>query len=152
MIQNDELILKPAATFAFLKSFPLLLAGTVFLYLAWHLSPYFLFFSLTLTGMAWYRFLYIRTITYLISPEVIRISLGIFFKRSDMVEMYRVKDYVVTKPLLLQMMGLMDITLKGTDIETPVLMLRGIPDSDLIDTIRNYVQQARERNRIFEIN
>ncbi|OKS86670.1 hypothetical protein RG47T_2127 [Mucilaginibacter polytrichastri] len=138
--------------FAFAKSLPLILFGLTFLLLAWWLSPYFLFFSIATTGAAWYRFLYIWNSLYIITPEVIRVSRGIFFKRIDQVEMYRVKDYIVTQPLLLQLFSLMNVTLKSTDPENPILWLVGIPQSDLIDTIRDHVQEARKDNRIYEIN
>jgi hypothetical protein len=46
----------------------------------------------------------------------------------------------------------MDVTLKSTDPENPVIWLRGIPESDIIDTIRDHVQDARQHNRIYEIN
>ena len=53
---------------------------------------------------------------------------------------------------MLQLFKLMDLTLKTTDPENPVIWLRGIPESDIIDTIRDYVQEARKHNKIFEIN
>ncbi|MGF7036948.1 PH domain-containing protein [Mucilaginibacter lappiensis] len=151
-MQNPEIELRPAMIFAFVKSLPLILLGGAFLLLAWRLSPFFLFFSIAAIGAAWYRFMYIRNSLYIITPEVIRISRGIFFKRIDQVEMYRVKDYIVTQPLLLQLFSLMNVTLKSTDPENPILWLAGIPRSDLIDTIRGHVQEARKDNRIYEIN
>ena len=152
MIQTNEILLKPAVTFAFLKTFPLILLASALLLLAWWLSPYFIFFSLAVTAMASYRFLFIRNCRYLVNAEVIRISRGIFFKRTDQVEMYRIKDYIITQPFMLQLFKLMDLTLKSTDPENPVIWLRGIPESDIIDTIRDYVQEARKHNKIFEIN
>jgi len=128
------------------------MAALVFLLLAWCLSPFFLFFSIILVGMAWYRFMYIRTSTYTISAEVIRISRGIFFKRTDQLEMFRIKDYIVTQSFLMQLFHLMDLTLKGTDPENPVIWLRGIPESNMVDTIRNHVNEARQHNRLYEIN
>ncbi len=151
-MQNNEILLKPAVTFAFLKTFPLILLASALLLLAWWLSPYFIFFSLAATAMACYRFLFIRNSRYLITVEVIRISRGIFFKRTDQIEMFRIKDYIITQPLMLQLFKLMDLTLKSTDPENPVIWLRGIPESDIIDTIRDYVQEARKHNKIFEIN
>lgn len=151
-MQNPEIELRPAMIFAFVKSLPLILLGVAFLLLAWKLSPFFLFFSIAAIGVAWYRFLYIRNSLFIITPEVIRMSRGIFFKRIDQVEMYRVKDYIVTQPLLLQLFNLMNVTLKSTDPENPILWLVGIPQSDLIDTIRDHVQEARKGNRIYEIN
>lgn len=151
-MQTNEITLRPAVIFAFLKTLPLIGLGIAFLLLAWWLSPLFLFFSLALIGMAWYRFIFIRNCRYIISREVIRISRGIFFKRTDQLEMFRIKDYIITQSFLLQMFRLMDVTLKSTDPENPVIWLRGIPESDIIDTIRDHVQDARQHNRIYEIN
>jgi hypothetical protein len=46
----------------------------------------------------------------------------------------------------------MDVTLKSTDPENPVIWLRGIPLSDIIETIRERVQEARKINKIVELN
>jgi len=151
-MQTNEIQLKPAMIFAFLKTLPLIFCATSFLLLAWWLSPCFLLFSFGCSLMAWYRFLYIRSSLYFITLEVIRISRGIFFKRIDQVEMFRVKDYIITQPFTLQLFRLMDLTLKSTDPENLVIWLRGIPQSDIIDTIREHVQEARQHNRVFEIN
>jgi uncharacterized membrane protein YdbT with pleckstrin-like domain len=91
MTQNDDILLKPAMLFAFLKTLPLIFLAITFLLLAWWLSPYFILFSLAVCGLAWYRLLYIRSFQYLITTEYIRLTRGIFFKRVDQVEMFRVK-------------------------------------------------------------
>jgi uncharacterized membrane protein YdbT with pleckstrin-like domain len=138
--------------FAFLKAFPLILLALTFLLLAWWLSPYFIFFSLVVCGIAWYRLLYIRSFQYLITTEYIRMSRGIFFKRTDQVEMFRVKDYIITQSFLLQIVKLMYLTLKSTDPENPVIQFRGIPESTITDTIRDRVLAARKNNNIYELN
>lgn len=152
MKTNNELLLRPAMSYALLKILPLIFVSLVFLLLAWSLSPFFLFFSFAILGTAWYRLLYIRSHTWLITPEYIRSGRGIFFKRTDHLEMYRVKDYIVTQPLMLRLFGLMHVTLKDTESENPEVRLTGIPVSDLIDTIREHVQEARKDNNIYEIN
>lgn len=60
--------------------------------------------------------------------------------------------YVITQPLILQLFRLMNLTLKTTDPENKTIMLTGIPVSDIVDTIRGHVQEARQHNRIFEVN
>lgn len=147
-----DIDLRPAVSFALLKVIPLILLSLAFLVLAWYSSPYFVFFSLSVLGAAWYRLLWIRSHRYLIGTETIRTSSGIFFKRTDELEMYRVKDYIVTRPLVMQLLGLMNVILKSTDAETPVLKLTGIPRSELVEVIRQRVQSARQLNKIFEIN
>ena len=138
--------------FAFLKTLPLVLLAITFLLLAWWLSPYFILFSLAVCGVAWYRLLYIRSFQYLITTEYIRMTRGIFFKRVDQLEMFRVKDYIITQSFILQLIKLMYLTLKSTDPENPVIHFTGIPESTITDTIREKVQQARHNNNIYELN
>jgi uncharacterized membrane protein YdbT with pleckstrin-like domain len=152
MTANDNILLKPAMPFAFLKAYPLLLLAATFLLLAWWLSPYFLVVSFTVSVIAWYRLCYIRSIRYLVTTEYIRLTRGIIFRRVDQVEMFRVKDYIITQPLIMQLFRLMHLTLKSTDPENPVITFMGIPESGITDTIRDRVQEARKNNKIFEIN
>jgi len=61
--------------------------------------------------------------------------------------------YIIFEPFLLQLFKLMDLHLKTTDPENPMLWLRGIPQSEgLIDTIRERVLETRKHNQIVEIN
>ena len=150
--QPQIIELRPAGVFAFMRIFPLILCTIGFLLLAWRFWPDLIWLSLLCTGLAVYRFIYIRSIRYLVSPEIIRLTQGIFFKRVDQVELYRIKDYIIIRPFLLQIFRLMDLELKTTDPENPVIWLRGIPFTDLVDTIRDHVQAARQHNKIYEIN
>ena len=152
MTQNDDILLRPAMLFAFLKTLPLISLATTFLLLAWWLSPYFILFSLVVCGFAWYRLLYIRSFQYLVTHEYIRLTRGIFFKRIDQLEMFRVKDYIITQSFMLQLFKLMYLTLKSTDPENPVLQFQGIPESAITDTIRDRVLEARKSNNIYENN
>jgi membrane protein YdbS with pleckstrin-like domain len=144
--------LRPAAVFAFFKVLPLIGCTLGFLFLAWWIYPVFIWLGLAVLVMAVYRFCYIRRIGYLITPEFIRISRGIFFKRTDQVELFRVKDFIIMQSFLLQVFRLMDLELRSTDPVNPIIWLRGIPHSDLVDTIREHVQEGRQHNRIYEIN
>jgi len=152
MTTTNDIELKPAYIWAFLKCVPWLLLTIAFLILAWCLSPLFILFGLTSALTAWYRLLYFRSYTYSITAELVKLRRGIFFKRADQVEMYRIKDYVVTQSFIQQVFKLMDVTLKTTDPENHVVSMLGIPASDLIDIIRDRVQQARHENHIYEIN
>jgi uncharacterized membrane protein YdbT with pleckstrin-like domain len=144
--------IRPAAVFAFIKVFPLLICSAGFVFLAWRLWPGLIFLSLVCLALALYRYIYIRTIHYLVTPEIIRIRRGICFKRTDQVELFRIKDYILTQSLLLQLFRLMDLCLKSTDPVNPIVWLRGIPLSDLVDRLRERVQEARGHNQIVELN
>lgn len=151
-MENKDIQLRPTSIFAFIKILPVISLSVIFLYLSWQLSPLIIWFSLVATIVALYRYFYIRKLSYQITGEYIRITKGIFFKRIDQVELYRVKDYVITQPPIMQLFRLMNVTLKSTDNENPVIQMIGIPRSDLIDEIRERVQQARKNNQIYEIN
>lgn len=152
MTPNDDILLRPAMRFAFLKTLPLILLAIIFLLLAWWLSPYFILFSLVVCGFAWYRLLYIRSFQYLITKEYIRLTRGIFFKRIDQLEMFRVKDYIITQSFILQLLKLMYLTLKSTDPENSMIQFQGISESTITDTIRDRVLAARKDNNIYELN
>jgi len=147
-----DILIKPSAIFALIKSSPLLFGSASILYIANRYYAGLIWLSLACLLFAAYRYLYIRSVIYLVTEQYIRISRGILFKQIDTVELFRVKDYVITEPFLLQIFRLMDVHLKTTDSENPVIWLRGIPHSDIIEVIRERVLQTRQHNRIFEIN
>ncbi len=150
--EPDLIVVRPATLFAFIKVFPFIICAIGFLLLAWRYFPALAILSLLASMIGCYRFFYIRNCIYTITPEVIKITRGIFFKRTDQVELFRVKDYVQTQPFLLQLFGLMDLMLRTTDPVNPVVWLRGIPLSDIVDTIRAHVLETRQHNRIYEVN
>lgn len=151
MMQHKDIHIKPAKIFAFITALPYLLTAIVLLFLAWRFSPYLIWFSLAACGIAVYKLSLIRCRRFLISGEFIRVTTGILFKRTDQLEMFRIKDFIVMQSLLFQAFKLMNLTLITTESTSKVCQLNGIPVSDLLDTIRVRVQDARQRNGIWEI-
>jgi uncharacterized membrane protein YdbT with pleckstrin-like domain len=149
---SKNLTLKPTNIFAILKISPLLIGILPATWLAYHYQPLFILLSILLSLFALYRYIYIRRAIYLVTPEYIRITTGICFKRTDTVELFRVKDYIITQPPLLQILNLMDLQLKTTDPENPILWLRGIPQTNIIDTLRDRILNSRNKNHIIEIS
>ncbi len=144
--------IKPAAFFAFFKIIPFLVAAMGLLWLAWHYWPGLIWLATISAAFAVYRYLFIRCIRYTISNEYLQISRGLFFRRVDTLELFRIKDYVLEQPLLLQVLRLMDLQLMTTDPVNPQVWLRGIPLSNLVDTLRERVLATRRVNGIYEIN
>jgi len=149
---EPDIILKPTAVFAFIKTLPLLVLSIALLYVANRLWADLIGLSIISIAFALYRYTTIRRITYLVTAQYIRISRGIFFKRIDTVELFRVKDYTIEEPFMLQVFKLMDVQLRTTDPENPILWLRGIPQSGIIDIIRDRVLETRRHNQFYEIN
>jgi len=149
---DNDIQLRPSPVFAFFKVLPIILCAICLLWLANRYFPMLIWLSVFGMLFGLYRYLFIRRVIYLVTPQYIRITRGIFFKQIDTVELFRVKDYIINESFLLQIFKLMDLLLKTTDPENPVLWLRGIPQSDIIDIIRERVLETRKHNQIVEIN
>lgn len=105
MITSNDIKLKPAVIWAFFKVPPMLILATAFIILGWYLSPIFILFSLGFTSAAFCRITYLCSYSYYIIPEVIRFKYGVLKKRLDQVEMFRIKDYVITQSFLQQLLN-----------------------------------------------
>lgn len=151
-IEHDSIEISPTSLYAFIKFFPMLLiiSGVIIVSYLW--LPILSIVAIILLGVCWYRYLLIRFTVYTISSEVLKVKRGVFTKRIDSLELYRVKDYVVKQSFFMRLFNLMTVTLFTKDLTSEQLHLSGIPVSDLPDLIRKYVQQARLANKIFEIN
>lgn len=150
--EADQITISPSPIYAFLNVLPLLIASIVLTLMAIIWMPLLMFGSLCFLFMAWYRYLTLRFTVYYIDAEVLKIKTGFIAKRIDSLELYRVKDHIVTQSFMMRIFRIMTITLLTQDLTSGQVALTGIPLSDLPDQLRDYVQQARIKNRIFEIN
>lgn len=151
-MSNELILLQPTVSYGLWKVVPLVALSLLFLLLAWTLAPVFMTCSLTVMLFVIGKITWIRSHRYLITMDYVRFSRGFLFKRTDQVELYRIRDYVVTQSFPMQLFGLMKLTLKGTDREGPVIDIPGIPVSDIVDELCDRVQAARLKNNIIEIN
>ena len=86
---------------------------------------------------------------YRVTTERLRISSGILTRRTDEVELYRVKDYVLFEPFFLRVFGLADLVLKTDDAVNPNVLLRAIPGGQALkDQIRRHVEVCRDKKRV----
>lgn len=94
---------------------------------------------------AFVRFLQTKFWRYELTSERLRIRQGILSRRTDEIELYRVKDYVLNEPLALRMFGLGDIALTTTDDANRNVLLRAIRRPEALrDEIRKYVEIRRQ--------
>jgi len=126
--------------------------GFAFLLLAWMASAWFLVVSVVLSAWACLRYIYIRKLSYSITPKIIKFSSGLFYRRTAQVELFRLKDYIIMQSFTARLFRFMHLTLKSNDAENAVIHLRAIPESDIVEVIRGYILTAREQDHIEEIN
>lgn len=104
--------------------------------------------------LAWYvyKVLLIRSNVYSFSSEVLKYTRGVFSISEDYIELYRIKDFRKTKPFLLRLIGCMNVDLISSDRSMPVMALKGIPSSGIIDNLRYDVELRRDKKRVFEVD
>ncbi len=146
-----HLILSPTLSFCFLSISGKLFIATVFFVLAFWIN-FLCVPAIIILGIAFYRFCYIRNVRYIISSETIKTRVGFFSYTLTTLELYRVKDYIVTQNLIMRIFNIMTLTLYTTDKQESILAMEGIPLSGLADVIRDLVQKARAKSKIVEFN
>ncbi len=92
-----------------------------------------------------YHMLLVKTKKYKITTERIFFTTGIFSKKTDALELYRVKDMDVVEPFSLRLFKKGNIEIDSSDESTPKFHLRAIPDpKNLMDKIRTNVEKRRD--------
>jgi len=96
-------------------------------------------------GVAIARYLQTKFWRYELTSERLRIRRGVLSRRTDEIELYRVKDYVLSEPFVLRMFGLGDIVLTTTDDANRTVLLKAVRrPTSLRDEIRKHVEVRRQ--------
>ena len=94
--------------------------------------------------LALVRYLRVSNHRYELTGQRLREQTGIFFRKSDVLELYRVRDISVDQPLLQRLAGCGRVILQTSDMSTPVVVLEAIPDPLAVaDLIRDGVERCR---------
>jgi hypothetical protein len=84
----------------------------------------------------------------MLTSQRIRVTTGVFSRRTEDLELYRVDDLILTEPFLLRLVGRGNVIAMSSDRTTPQLVLEAVPQAlSLRDKMRHYVEICRERKR-----
>jgi uncharacterized membrane protein YdbT with pleckstrin-like domain len=150
---NENIKVRPTTSYALIKSsagivFAALISiGAVPLHYLMMLLPGLLLFILS-----GYKYCYIINRAYYITTEQIIYEQGILIKTTQYLELYRVRDYIVTQNLFMRLSNTMQLTLLTYDKGEQIVVMAGIPKSDLAQIIRNRVQECRNNNHLLTID
>jgi uncharacterized membrane protein YdbT with pleckstrin-like domain len=112
----------------------------------------FLLLSLLFLLLGLYKYLLVLSSSYYLTDQQLIIERGVFTKRVNYLELYRIKDILVNQSFWMKAIGLMNITLLSFDSSESLLILKGIKISELPQSIRNHVQECRQRNKVLTID
>lgn len=99
--------------------------------------------------IGFWKWIKTRTTRYHLTTERLHLTRGVFSRRTEDLELYRVKDYHIYEPFIMRMFGLADIVLNTMDEPGATIYLKAIPDGKgLRDQIRKHVELCRDRKRV----
>ena len=100
-----------------------------------------------------WKWLVVKCTKYELTTQRLITRHGVFSKKMDELELYRVRDYKLDQPIFLRLFGLDNITLQTSDKSTPVVVIRAIPNGEqLREQIRNAVEDCRVKKRVREVD
>lgn len=103
--------------------------------------------------IALWKWLTIRCTNYELTTERFKVATGVFGRRLEELELYRVKDSVVDQPFALRLFGLANVVLRTSDRSSPVVMIHAIRDArDVRENIRAAVEKRRAERGVRELD
>lgn len=99
------------------------------------------------------RWVQTSSLKYTLTSERLLIEYGLLSKRTQSLELYRVKDYTLVEPFLYRLVKLGTVSIVTSDPTTPRLEMRAIPQPrPLLDTLRRQVETRRDAKRVREMD
>ena len=100
-----------------------------------------------------WKWLVVKNTKYELTTERLRMRHGVFNKKTDELELYRVRDYKLDQPFFLRIFSLGNIILQTSDKSHPHVVLEAIPNGeDLREQLRTYVEACRTRKGVREVD
>lgn len=100
-----------------------------------------------------WRWLKVRSQKFELTSERLRVTEGIFNQKIDEIELYRVKDIAMERPLWMRMTGLASVLLDTSDRSMPKLTLPAISNGvELREQLRKQVEEIRDKKRVREVD
>jgi uncharacterized membrane protein YdbT with pleckstrin-like domain len=112
-------------------------------------------FALLAVPALWalWSWLVVRCRVYELTAQRLRLSSGVLNRRTDELELYRVKDIGLEEPFWLRMFGLANLELDTSDRSHPKVTIPAIGDAKgLREKLRANVERLRDQKRVREVD
>ena len=112
--------------------------------LCWLIIPLFI--------ILW-RWLEVKNMRYELTTQRLRMRSGILNKKTDDLELYRVKDYRLDQPFALRIFSLGNVVLETSDRSHPTVIMKAVRDAEqLKEKLRIQVESLRDKKRVREMD
>ena len=99
--------------------------------------------------IALWKWILVRSRTYEVTSQRLRLREGVFSKRTDEMELYRVKDTTLVEPFWQRLFGLGTIEITTNDATTPLVKIESIAGAkELREDLRRHIETCRDRKRV----
>ena len=96
-----------------------------------------------------WKYACLKSRIYEISSERIKVTTGIVNRKTEELELYRVKDMSLVEPFAERLVGVGTIRLTTNDQTSPTLDIIGIKDAKSVrEELRKQVELCRDRKRV----
>jgi uncharacterized membrane protein YdbT with pleckstrin-like domain len=98
------------------------------------------------------RWIGTRCHRYEVTSERVKITTGLLSRRTNELELYRVRDYSVVEPFWLRLLGCGNVVLVTADRTTPEVVLRAVPRAAALkDQIRTHTERMRQKRGVRDL-
>lgn len=112
-----------------------------------------LFFLVIPVFYALWRWLVVKMTKYELTTERLRTRYGVLNRKTDELELYRVRDYKFDQPFYLRIFSLGNVALTTSDKSHPLVVIRAIQNGEqLREQIRTHVEACRVAKRVREVD
>ena len=99
------------------------------------------------------RYLQTKCKVFELTTQRFKVTSGVFTKKTETLELYRVKDIETQQPFISRLVGIENIKMTTTDASSPVVLVDAVPSSvGFADKLRNQVEIIRQQKRVREID
>lgn len=100
-----------------------------------------------------WRWLQTKSTKYELSNQRLITRYGVLNKKTDELELYRVKDYQFEQPILLRFFSLGNIVLRTSDRSHSEVIIHAIENGEqLRETLRSHVEACRSKKGVREVD
>lgn len=90
----------------------------------------------------------LKFVSYEITTERVKVIKGILSKRTNELELYRVKDTTLVEPFVYRLFSVGNIVMLTNDVTTPTVELRAVKHArDVREQLRTSIEECRLRKR-----